>query len=281
MTDIDLNRALTFGQVAEEYDRWRASYPDAAVDWLAPPTPARVADVGAGTGKLTSFLLARGLTVEAVEPDPRMLAVLARNNPDARLHQCDSTSLPVEDGSLDAVLVADAWHWFDVEATTTELRRVLKRGAWLGLVWNVGTPPAEPWEFDLAGLDPYKIDAYKVDPYKVDRDKKRSADTERPFSYFPEDELEFARFAWEWELTPEHFAAKLATNSAVIAMTPPEREKHLTAVRSLLQHVCDATGESALLFRLEASCTRWTPKPSSRDSAADQSRSSAASMPGS
>ncbi|MEQ4210343.1 class I SAM-dependent methyltransferase [Actinopolymorpha sp. B9G3] len=249
MTDVEMNRALTFGQVADEYDRWRASYPDAAVDWLAPSSPARVADVGAGTGKLTSLLLARGLTVEAVEPDPRMLAVLARNNPDAGLHQCDSTSIPVEDGSLDAVLAADAWHWFDVEATIIELRRVLKPGAWLGLVWNPVLPPIEPWELDLAGLNPYKIN----------RDKKPSTDTDRPF---PEDELEFARFAWEWKLTPEHFAAKLATNSAVIAMSPQERQEHLTAVRSLLQQHCDATGIPALPFRFEASCTRWTPKPS-------------------
>ncbi|MBA2774343.1 MAG: class I SAM-dependent methyltransferase, partial [Nocardioidaceae bacterium] len=70
----EVSRALTFGQMAEEYDRWRPGYPDAAVDWLAPPAPGRVADVGAGTGRLTSLLLSRGLTVEAVEPDPRMRA---------------------------------------------------------------------------------------------------------------------------------------------------------------------------------------------------------------
>jgi SAM-dependent methyltransferase len=87
-----------------------------------------------------------------------MLAVLARNNPDARRHQSDSTSIPVEDGSLDAVLVADAWHWFDAEATTAELRRVLKPGGWLGLVWNVVSAPVEPWEFELAGTSDKQYD---------------------------------------------------------------------------------------------------------------------------
>lgn len=249
VADIDMGRALSFGQVAEEYDRWRPSYPDAAVDWLAPPAPARVADVGAGTGKLTSLLLARGLTVEAVEPDPRMLAVLARNNPDARLHPRDSASLPAEDGTLDAVLVADAWHWFDVEATTTELRRALKPGGWLGLVWNVGAP-VEPWQFDLTDI-----------LANIDRDKDRSTGAERPFPYFPEEELEFARFTWEREMTPEHCAAQLATNSAVITMPPEERQERLTAARSILQQHCDATGRRTLPFRLEAACTRWTPKP--------------------
>ena len=243
-------RALTFGQVAEEYDRWRPSYPEAAVDWLAPPAPARVADLGAGTGKLTSLLLARGLTVEAVEPDSRMLDVLARNNPDARCHRSDSTSLRVEDGSLDAVLVADAWHWFDTQTTITELRRVLNPGGWLGLVWNVVADPVEPWEFELAG-----------ESATFDRDTKGSAaGVSRRLSYFPEDELELAQFAWAWEMTPEHQAAHLATTSMAIAMTSQEREKYIDAARSDLQRVCDAAGREAMPIRHKASCARWTPR---------------------
>lgn len=246
----DTTRALTFGQVAEAYDRWRPSYPDAAVDWLAPPAPARVADLGAGTGKLTSLLLARGLTVEAVEPDSRMLDVLARNNPDARCHRSDSTSLRVEDGSLDAVLVADAWHWFDTQTTITELRRVLNPGGWLGLVWNVVADPVEPWEFELAG-----------ESATFDRETKGSpAGVRRRLSYFPEDELELAQFAWAGEMTPEHQAAHLATTSMAIAMTPQEREKYLDAARSDLQRVCDAAGREAMPIRHEASCARWTPR---------------------
>ena len=110
-------RATSFGQVADEYHRWRPSYPAAAVDWLAPSAPARVVDVGAGTGKLTELLVARGLEVDVVEPDERMLTGLGRTNPTARLHQSDSSHIPVADASVDAVLVADAWHWFDPEDT--------------------------------------------------------------------------------------------------------------------------------------------------------------------
>jgi SAM-dependent methyltransferase len=243
---IHESRALTFGQVADDYDRWRPGYPEAAVGWLAPPAPGRVADVGAGTGKLTSLLLARGLTVEAVEPDPRMLAVLARNNPGARLHQSDSTAIPVEDRSLDAVVVADAWQWFDAEATTTELRRVLKPGGWLGLVWNIVAAPVEPWEVELAET----------------RFERQRAAPERPFPYFPDDELEFAQFGWEWELTPEHRVATLATTSMVIAMTAEERKECLDAARARLQAACDATGRQAVPIRHEATCARWTPKES-------------------
>lgn len=246
----DATRALTFGQVAEEHDRWRPSYPDAAVDWLAPPTPARVTELGAGTGKLTSLLLSRGLTVDVVEPDRRMLAVLARNKPGARCHRSDSTSVPLEDGSLDAVLVADAWHWFDSDATIVEVRRVLKPGGWLGLVWNVVADPVEPWEIELAG----ESDTF-------DRDTKGSvAGVSRRLSYFPDDELELGQFAWAWEITPEHHAAHLATTSMAIAMAPQERQKYLDAARSDFQRVCDAAGRDAMPIRHDASCARWTPQ---------------------
>ena len=67
-------RATSFGAWANEYDDWRPTYPDAAVDWLVPPDGARVVEVGAGTGKLTDRLSERDLDLDAVEPDRRMLA---------------------------------------------------------------------------------------------------------------------------------------------------------------------------------------------------------------
>jgi SAM-dependent methyltransferase len=81
--ELDPRRARSFGARAEEYERWRPSYPSEAVAWLVPPDAVRVADVGAGTGKLTGPLLALGLEVAAVEPDPAMLAVLRRERPAA------------------------------------------------------------------------------------------------------------------------------------------------------------------------------------------------------
>lgn len=67
MASTDPSRAFSFGQFAEEYALWRPAYPRDAVDWLLPSGALRVADVGAGTGKLTGQLLERRLDVEAVE----------------------------------------------------------------------------------------------------------------------------------------------------------------------------------------------------------------------
>lgn len=178
-----------------------------------------------------------------------MRAVLARNNPEARCHGSGSTSIPAEDGLIDAVLVADAWHWFDAQATMEEVRRVLRPGGWLGLVWNVVAEPVEPWEFELAGA-----------PDMYDRQTKGDADgVKQRLPMARAGELEFAQFDWVWHLTPEHRAANLATTSMAIAMTPTDREEFLRAARSELQKVCDGAGRTAMPIRHQASCTRWTP----------------------
>ena len=56
--------------------RLASHHPDAAVDWLVPPDGAQVVEVGAGTGKLTDRLVERGLDLDVVEPDGRMLRVI-------------------------------------------------------------------------------------------------------------------------------------------------------------------------------------------------------------
>jgi len=141
--EVLARRARSFGAVAEAYERWRPAYPDVAVDWLVPPGAREVADVGAGTGKLTGLLLARGLQVTAVEPDEAMLGVLARVHPAAEARQAGADALPLADGAVDAVLVGQAWHWFPHARAAAEIRRVLRPGGWLGLVWNQ-TAPGEP-----------------------------------------------------------------------------------------------------------------------------------------
>jgi SAM-dependent methyltransferase len=242
-------RAASFGLVAEDYHRWRPSYPPAAVDWLAPSPPAHVVELGAGTGKLTELLVGRGLRVDAVEHDARMLDVLGRHVPDARLHVSDASAVPLEDGSLDAVLVADAWHWFDPEPTVAEVRRVLRPGGWLGLVWNVVAAPVEPWEIALAD-----------DSQEYDRASKASTEgLNHRLSYLDPEEVEHAQFDWAWEVTADQWASCSATTSMAIAMSSSEQAEAFSRTRARVQQVCDEQGREAVPIRHVASCVRWTP----------------------
>ena len=93
-------------------------------------------DLGAGTGKLTTRLVERGLGVVAVDPIPEMLELLSNSLPDTPALLGTAEEIPLPDDSVDAVLVAQAWHWFDPERAIKEVARVLRPGGRLGLVWN-------------------------------------------------------------------------------------------------------------------------------------------------
>jgi SAM-dependent methyltransferase len=134
-----MHRALRgFDTSGERYERGRPDYPGAAIDALleALGSPARVVDVGAGTGKLTRPLLARGLQVVAVEPAAAMRETLARIAPGAAIHAATAEALPLPDGSVDAVVAGQAFHWFATADALAEFARVLTPAGRLGLVWN-------------------------------------------------------------------------------------------------------------------------------------------------
>jgi len=131
----------SFGAAAAAYAEHRPGYAEAAVRWALEPVrdgrPVRVADVGAGTGKLTATLIGLGAEVTAVEPDPQMLAELRRTMPEARSVPGSAEEIPLPDASLDAVLAGQAMHWFDMNRALPEIARVLRPGGVLAGLWNV------------------------------------------------------------------------------------------------------------------------------------------------
>jgi SAM-dependent methyltransferase len=130
----DRDRAGSFGTVAEQYDRFRPRCPDELIDELAAPRPARVLDIGCGTGKATVALAARGLAVLGVELDERMAAM-------ARGH-----GVPVEVGDFetwddagrqfDLITCSDAWHWIDPDRGLAKVGRLLRPGGMFARFWN-------------------------------------------------------------------------------------------------------------------------------------------------
>lgn len=135
-----LKHGASFGAAAAAYAEHRPSYAEDAIRWSLAPlaaAPPRVLDVGAGTGILTAALIRLGADVTAVEPDPEMLAELRRRLPGARAVTGSAEALPLPDGSVDAVLAAQAMHWFDLDRALPEIARVLTPGGVLAGLWNV------------------------------------------------------------------------------------------------------------------------------------------------
>ena len=134
---LGTGRARSFGSAAEEYDASRPGYPIAAIDWSLGSDVDRVLDLAAGTGTLTRQLVARGLDVIAVEPDAAMRAVLRRRCPSVDVREGLAEQVPLPDQAVDAVVVGQAWHWFDEARAAPEIRRVLRPGGRLGVLWNL------------------------------------------------------------------------------------------------------------------------------------------------
>lgn len=245
---MDTARATSFGAWADEYDRWRPTYPTAAVDWLVPPDACHVAEVGAGTGKLTDRLVDRltgqGLELEVVEPDGRMLDVVRRRHPGLRTHESPATDLPLGDASVDAVLVADAWHWFPKEEAAAEVARVLRPHGWLGCVWNVPVLTHD-WEWRALRLDPALQPPDTLDPR--DRLGLSSGVAEQ------------RTFRWTWALTPRQWRGFVSTVSHVRLLPEDECRAALDETERLVARACAAAGTTAVPLTHDALCVRWSP----------------------
>lgn len=131
------DQARSFGGVADAYERGRPTYPLDAVRWLTGGAePLTVLELGAGTGKLTARLVELGHDVHATDPDEKMLAHLERLVPQAGHTVAAAEEIPLGDNSVDLVVVAQAFHWFDHERALAEIARVLTPRGHLALVWN-------------------------------------------------------------------------------------------------------------------------------------------------
>jgi SAM-dependent methyltransferase len=228
----DRERALSFGRQAELYDRLRPSYPAAAIQAGLPGRGQRVADVGAGTGKLTAALTAAGHTVIAVEPDPAMRATLTARLPDVDVRAGSAEALPLADHTVDAVLFGQAWHWVDADAAAREARRVLTTTGVLAMLWNI--PDARtPWVNTLLRLtEPRSIPTSRPDP--------------PPLAGFHPGRLVETR--WSQRLLADRLAELVGTWSRVSTRPPAERDDLLGAVRDLVVTHPDLAGATEIGF---------------------------------
>jgi len=133
-----------FSKHSEDYQKYRPGYPEAIVTYLEQNIGLKkeqsIADIGAGTGIFTELLLKKGYSVLAVEPNAEM-----RNKVEPLLSvypqlksidgTAEDTGLPAN--SIDLITVAQSFHWFDLDKTRAEFKRIAKPGAHVLLIWNI------------------------------------------------------------------------------------------------------------------------------------------------
>jgi SAM-dependent methyltransferase len=217
-------RGLKFGTVAEEYDRYRPSPPQEAAALAGDLTGLDVLDVGAGTGKLTRFLLRLGARVSVIEPDEAMRAVLTRRSPEVAVLLGSAESVPASDESFDAVFSSSAWHWFVQPDATNEFARVLRDGGALQVWWN-GFGRDAPWMAELTALR-----QREGDPGARPRGWSATLDVEGPFEDIHDFELD-----WVWSRTIDDVVGNFFTFSAAIIRTEEEQREMAEKVRALLR----------------------------------------------
>ena len=233
MTDRE-SRRLSFGSVAADYDRYRPAPPPQALDWLIPPHATAVLDLAAGTGAVTRLLIGRAARVVAVEPDERMRAVLAARCPEAEVLEGRGEDIPLADASVDAVVIASAWHWLDPERAVPEIARVLRPGGNLGVIW-VSRDTRVAWVAEFNALMHEAREADRVpdapaanaatdgptaDGRRKDRRRRREV-TFPPGS--PMSSVEELRVEYTLPMTKDDLFGLLGTYSGVITLDPAKR----------------------------------------------------------
>lgn len=233
--EIVARRAASFGGEAAAYAQERPDYPDAAVRWALEPVAhngaLRVLDLAAGTGKLTGVLLRHVRDVVAVEPDPAMLAELQARFPDVAALRGTAEDIPLEDGSVDAILVGQAMHWFDLDRAMPEMARVLKPGGVLAGLWNLDDDHV-PW---VEGLK-------RVSGSSVSFSHWRPITLPTSAEHFPA--VERMEFPHAHRRTAESLAATIGTHSHVLILDGAEREDLMARILAYLHTTPDtADGE--------------------------------------
>jgi len=216
------SRRTSFGSVAAQYAALRPSYPDEAVRFLLGDAPRRVLDLGAGTGLLTERLVAAGHEVVAVDPSAEMLAELSARLPDVEVQVGSAEQIPLPDGDVDAVVAGQAAHWFDPVRSSPEIRRVLRPGGVVGLVWNA-RDESVPWVGALGELLAGEARGHEADQTVVERFAQA----------LPADE-ECEESGIVQTVTPEQLVAGIGTRSYVATMDAAAREAFLGRIRELL-----------------------------------------------
>ena len=214
---------------AELYERVRPTYPQSAIAFIVEELDldagSELLDLAAGTGKLTRALLHTGARVTAVEPLDGMRSVLARELPEVTAMAGSAEEIPLEDASVDAVFVGQAFHWFDPEKAPREIARVLRAGGGLVPIWNT-REEREGWVARIREV----IERYKGDaPQHEDDEWRQGLDASGLFG-----PIELRTFEQVQEVSRPQAIEVFGSRSYIAALPHAERERALEEIAAIV-----------------------------------------------
>jgi SAM-dependent methyltransferase len=246
--------ATGFAREAQAYARGRPEYPVALDHWLREElqldATRTVVDLGAGTGKFTRRLLTTGANIIAVEPVQEMLTQLTHIVPMVAARSGTAENIPLNDGAADAVVCAQAFHWFATPAALREIRRALRPGGRLGLVWNLRDESVD-WVAAMTAI---------MTPYEGDAPRYRSGDWRKVFPAEGFGPLYEHRFRHGHTGDPEQVIVDRVLSVSFIAALP-RAQQHVVAakLRDLIAMTPDLSGHEEVTVPYETvafSCER-------------------------
>ena len=196
MDTSDFKPKERFSNRVDAYAKYRPTYPQALVDSIVRKLPSSssllfsIADVGSGTGIFSRLLLKNGFTVYAVEPNAPMrerAEEMLASLPGFHSVDGDATHTTLHNSSIDAVVAAQAFHWFAMPETVAEFTRILKKPGLVVLVWNDRRTDCDDFH---AGYESLLV-RYCLNYLEVNH---RNITASKLEALFP-----------EWTLTIEHF----------------------------------------------------------------------------
>lgn len=246
---IHHSAAQGFARDADTYVRGRPEYPAEVDDWLrdalglGPGTEAL--EVGAGTGKFTQRLQGVGAGVQAVEPVAAMRAAFAKAVPGVAVHAGTAEALPFDAARFDAVVCAQAFHWFPTRAAVAEFRRVLKPGGVLGLIWNVRDARVD-WVAHLTEI---------LRPFEGDTPRYASGAWKAAFPASGFGPLTESRIPHGHVGPAEQVIVERTLSVSFIAALPePTRQEVAEAVRAMIARYPALRGKETVTFPYYTAC---------------------------
>lgn len=219
--------ARVFGLVAEDYDRWRPSYPDQVIDWVVERCHGRRAlEVGAGTGKATRAFVERGFEVVASDPDPAMVEVGRERVPGARWVVADALGLAVEpDLDPDFIYGAQVWHWIPRRADAL-LAASLRPFGVMAWMWNL------PDVGESQKLFGDLFARFLPDVEEASRRRRRRRDSELWHDRLGEvtEAVEVFEHAWTRVMTAEGYVGMSGTFSDHVVLSDDRRRALMEAM---------------------------------------------------